>query len=144
MASFAQPDIHITKPLQPAPWLSFGLTSAEEWAYCWLACFSSTQHLALPRHATAIFSPLIPLSSTYALSSPAISHFFKLTSACFSSFPFMDPCEVGPRPERSAGYRLKSTALNQYVSCGSCLPLPNYFIIMLLFILKFSFFLLLA
>lgn len=117
-------------------------TMAELWAYqCWrmsillAGLFQQHTTLGSPKACNSHFS-----SFTYALSSPAVSHFFKLTSACFSSFPFMDPWEVAPRPERSAGYRLKSTALNQYVSCGSCLPLPNYFIIILLFILKFSIF----
>lgn len=83
-----------------------------------------------------------PFSSSYLILpdifSPAVSCFFKHTRACFPYRPLTDPSEVAPRAERSAGYRLKTTDLNQYVSCCSCLPLPDSIKIMLLFILIFS------
>lgn len=142
--SFALWGIHARKPLQLAPWLSFGLISSCSAVFmckCTAGWPVSAAHTlgCLPRHATAFFSPFhTSLFQICPLQSSCLLPFQRLDAHVFPNVLSQTPSEVAPTPERSSDYRLKTTALHQYASCGSHLLLPNYFTIMPLFILFFS------
>lgn len=115
------------------------LSSVHVQVYCWLACFCSTYSWLSPKTCNSLFFLFhTSLFQICPLQSSCLLPFQSLDARVFPNVLSQTPSEVAPTPERSSDYRLKTTALHQYASCGSRLLLPNYFTIMPLFILFFS------